>query len=73
MSFNALPKDNFLGWTKLKAFADDKLSAGKIKISVLERIENIVGKRSSIFSFATMFLKAISFRVVKSRDCVVKS
>ena len=44
--FNPLPNDNFLGWTKFKAFADDNttLNAGKIKISVFERVENIVGK-----------------------------
>ena len=39
---NPLPNDNFL--TKLKAFADDKINAGKLKISVFERVENIVGK-----------------------------
>ena len=33
-----------LKWTKFKAFADDKLNAGKIKIFVFERVENIVGK-----------------------------
>ena len=57
MSFNALPKDNFLGWTKLKAFADDKLSAGKIKISVLERIENIVGKGAAFSPLQQCFQK----------------
>ena len=45
---------------------------------VLDRVENIVGKHENIgyqhFSpFPTMFSKAISFEVVKSRDCVVKS
>ena len=44
VTLNPLPNDNFLDWTKLKAFADDKLNAGKIKISVYERLENIVGK-----------------------------
>ena len=24
-SFNSLPNDNFLDWSKLKAFADDKI------------------------------------------------
>ena len=38
-----LPNDNFVGWTKLKAFADDTLNGGNIKISVFERVENIVG------------------------------
>ena len=43
-SLYALQKDNFLDWTKFKAFADDKFNASKIKISVFERVENIVGK-----------------------------
>ena len=42
--FNPFPNNNFLSWTKLKAFADDKLNAGKIKISVFERVENMAGK-----------------------------
>ena len=42
--FNPLPNDSFLGWTKLKAVADDKLNACKIKISVLEWRKNFVGK-----------------------------
>ena len=41
---NSLPNNNFLDWTKLKAFADNKLNAGKIKNSVFERLENIAGK-----------------------------
>ena len=41
---NPLPNESFLGWTKMKAFADDKLNAPKIKISESERLENIVGK-----------------------------
>ena len=41
---NSLPNDNFLDWSKLKAFADTNLSfAEKLKF-VLERVENIVGK-----------------------------
>ena len=42
--FNPLPNNIFLGWAKLKAFADGILNAGKINISVFERVENIVGK-----------------------------
>ena len=66
----------FLDWTKLKAFADDLLNAGKIKISVFERFENIMGKGENAgyqhFLLFSMFSKAISFRVIKSQDCVVK-
>ena len=40
----SLPNDKFLDWSKLKAFADDKLNlAEKLKF-VLERVENIVRK-----------------------------
>ena len=41
--FNSLP-DNFQNRTKLKAFADDKSNAGTLKISVFNKVENIVGK-----------------------------
>ena len=34
----------FLDWTKLKAFADDKLTIAKEIISVFHGIENIVEK-----------------------------
>ena len=41
---NALPNDKILDWSKLKAFADDKINVTeKVKI-VLARVENIVGK-----------------------------
>ena len=46
LSFNTLPNDKILDWSKLKAFADDKINAfadEKLKY-VLERSENIVGK-----------------------------
>ena len=41
---NSLPNDTFINWSKLKAFADDKLNlAEKLKF-VLKGIENIEGK-----------------------------
>ena len=44
---NSLPNSNFLDWSKLKAFAEDKLNlAEKLKF-VLERVENIVGKEEN--------------------------
>ena len=43
IQFNSSTNDNFLDWTKVKAFADDKLNVAKI-VSVFDRIENIVGK-----------------------------
>ena len=41
---NSLPNDNFLDWTKFKAFADDKSNVAKNLIFLFDRVENIVGK-----------------------------
>ena len=41
---NSVPNDKILDWTKLKAFADDKLNLPKNLKIVLERVEIIVGK-----------------------------
>ena len=44
---NSLSNNKFLDWSKLKAFADDKLNfAEKLKF-VLGRVENIDGKREN--------------------------
>ena len=64
--------------TKFKAFADDKINAGQVKISVFDRVENNVGKGENAgyqhFSpFSTVFLKGVFLGVVESGDCVVKS
>ena len=40
--FNSLPKDKILDVTKLKAFADDKLNAAKMMISLYNRVGNTV-------------------------------
>ena len=45
--FNSLPNDIFLGWSKLKEFADDKKNVDQELKSVLGRVENIVGKREN--------------------------
>ena len=42
--FNPLPNNKILDVTKLKAFADAKLNFDKITISLLDRVENTVGK-----------------------------
>ena len=45
--FNSLPNDKFLDWSKLKAFSDNKINViVKLKF-VLQRIENLVGKREN--------------------------
>ena len=69
---NPLPNNNFLDWTEFKALADKNLHATKIKISVIDRVENIVGKGENEGNqHFLLFLQY--FRIVKSRDCVVKS
>ena len=39
-----LPNNKILDWTKLKAFADNKLNVAEMVTSVIDRIENTVGK-----------------------------
>ena len=41
---NSLPNDKILDVTKLKAFEDDKINDAQMRISVFDRVENIVGK-----------------------------
>ena len=57
---------------------DDKLKVAKMMIFLFDRAENTVGKWENtgyqhFLIFAKLFSKAFFFRVVKSRDCVVKS
>ena len=42
--FNSLPKDNFLYWSKLKAFAEDKIYVTQKQKFVLGLVENTAGK-----------------------------
>ena len=76
--FNPLPNNKFLDLTKLKSFADNKLKVAKITIFLFDRAENTGGKGENagyqhFLLFPPVFSKAFFFRVVKSRDCVVKS
>ena len=41
---NSLPEDKILDVTKLKAFADNKLTVAKMMISLFDRVENAAGK-----------------------------
>ena len=43
-SFNSLPNDKILDWSRLKALADDKINVTEKLKFVLRRVENIVGK-----------------------------
>ena len=38
------PNGKILDWSKLKAFADDKVNLADMMISLSDRVENIVGK-----------------------------
>ena len=40
---NPLPNDKILDWSKLKAFADDKLKVAKVIMLLSDNVENIVG------------------------------
>ena len=57
--FNPFPHNKILDHTKLKAFADDKLNVTKMLISVLDWVENIVGKGEiawpELFNFQIYF------------------
>ena len=47
-TLNSLPNDKILDWSKLKAFADDKINVNKKKLKFdLLRIENILGKEEN--------------------------
>ena len=75
---HSFPNNKILNWSKLKAFADDTLKVAKMMISLNDRVENTVGKGENagyqhFLLFQQCFSKAFLFRVVKSRDCVVKS
>ena len=77
MSFNPLPDDKILDWSKLKAFADNKIGVTFKQKFSLGCVENIVGKRRKCWLPAfspcpTMFSKGFFLRVVKSWECVVK-
>ena len=66
-SVNSLPNDKILDWSKLKAFADNKIDVTEKLKFVLGRvyiIENIVGREKMLVP--TMFSKALCFRVFKS-------
>ena len=74
--FNPLLNDKFLDWSKLKAFADDKINSTDKQKFFLALVENIVrkGENAGYQHFLLIpqcFQKFSFFRVIKSRDCVV--
>ena len=63
--FNPLPDDKISDWSKLKAFADDKLNATQNIKVLYHRIENIAGKEENagyqhFLLFPRCFQKALS-------------
>ena len=67
---NSLSNDNFLDWTKFKAFADDNLNVSGIMTFVIDRVENIVGKGENagiqhFLLFPNCFQKASSSGMLK--------
>ena len=57
---NFLPNDKFLAVTKLKAFADDKLTVARM-ISLFDRVENTVGKGEIAgYQHFPLFLQCLS-------------
>ena len=63
---NPLPNDKILDQSKLKAFADNKINVTEKLKFILERVEHFL-------FFPTMLSIGFRVKVVKSRDCVVKS
>ena len=45
--FHSLPDDKIFNLSKFKAFAEDKLKVAEMEEFVLDRVENIVGKREN--------------------------
>ena len=63
---NILPSNKISDVTKLKAFSADILNFARMMISLLDSVENTVGKGENAGS------NAYFLQVVNSWDCVVK-
>ena len=75
---NSVPNNKIFNQSILKAFADDKIHVTQKLKFASGRVENIVGNGENagyqqFFPLPIMFSKGYFLRVVKSRDCVVKS
>ena len=69
-SRNSLPDNKYLDWSKLKAFADDKINVTQKLKFMLGRVENFFEKRRKCWSpafspFPTMFEKLSFPEVLK--------
>ena len=74
--YNSFPNDKILDSSKLKAFADDKINMDENLKFGLGRDKNFMRNGENAcnqhFLLFQVFSKVLCFRVVKSRDCVVK-
>ena len=58
ISINPLPDDKILAWSKLKAFADDKIDVVKMMIYLFDRVDNTVGKGENTgYQYFLLFLQ----------------
>ena len=70
----SLTNNQLLGWSKSKAFTDNKIDMTETLKFALGRAENIVGKGENVFSpLPTMFSKGCFLRFSKKLDCVMKN
>ena len=53
--FHPLPNDKISDWSKMKAFADDKLKVAKMMKFANIRVENIVGKGGNGYQHFILF------------------
>ena len=71
LSFNSLPNDKILDWSKLKASVDDKIKVLKLTIFDFDGVKNM-GKgendgQQHFLLFPQCFQKAFSFGSLKVR------
>ena len=71
-SLNPLPKDKILDWSKLEAFADDKVNVNEIRQKFrFGKVENNHGGKGrncwfpAFSPFPTMLSKGFFFKIVK--------
>ena len=77
-NLNPFPNSKIYDWSKLKAFADDRINVTEKLKFVLGKVKNNEGKGKNagyqhFLPLSTMFSKGVFFKIVKSWDCVVKS
>ena len=67
-------KDSFCRVVKCQDYVVKEVNVDKMMIALFDRVENTEGKGENAgYHYPTFFSKAFFFRVVKSRDGVLKS